>query len=155
MSKIVLSIVFFLASFFSFAQSKKAKVDTIPAPMPLTFATYWGPVATGNALAAQIAAITPAAILVRDNAGKLYPVNAFRINYKFKSTYRDDESGQTKSMNDLRVGDFNNTAQLSQVWAESIKDNVKPGDTILFNQVLFRNVKGKLQLAPALKIVVR
>jgi hypothetical protein len=112
-------------------------------------------VATGNALAAQIAAIAPAAILVRDNAGKLYPVNAFRINYKFKSTYRDDESGQTKSMNDLRVGDFNNTAQLSQVWAESIKDNVKPGDTILFNQVLFRNVKGKLQLAPALKIVVR
>jgi len=53
------------------------------------------------------------------------------------------------------VGDFNNTAQLSQVWAESIKDNVKPGDTILFNQVLFRNVKGKQQLAPALKIVVR
>jgi hypothetical protein len=112
-------------------------------------------VGTGNALAAQIAAISPAAILVRDNTGKLYPVNAFRINYKFKSTYRDDESGQTKSRSDLRVGDFNNTAQLSQVWAGSIKDNVKPGDTILFNQVLFRNVKGKLQLAPALKIVVR
>ena len=150
-----MSIVFFLVSNFSFAQSKKVKVDTIPAPMPLTFATYWGPVATGNALAAQIAAISPAAILVRDNTGKLYPVNGFRINYKFKSTYRDDESGQTKSMSDFRVGDFNNTAQLSQVWAESIKDNVKPGDTILFNQVLFRNVKGKLQLAPVLKIVVR
>ena len=155
MSKIVLSIVFFLASIFSFAQSKKTKVDTVATAMPLTFTTYWGPVATGNALAAQIAAIAPAAILVRDNAGKLYPVNGFRINYKFKSTYRDDESGQTKSMSDLRVGDFKNTAQLSQVWAESIKDNLKPGDTILFNQVLFRNIKGKLQLAPALKIVVR
>ena len=142
MSKIVLSIVFFLASIFSFAQSKKAKVDTIPAPMPLIFATYWGPVATGNALAAQIAAIAPAAILVRDNAGKLYPVNAFRINYKFKSTYRDDESGQTKSMNDLRVGDFNNTAQLSQVWAESIKDNVKAGDTIYSIRYFFEMSKG-------------
>lgn len=155
MSKIVLSVVFSLVSCFSIAQPKKAKVDTVATVMPLTFATYWGPLGTGNALAAQIAAITPAAILVKDNAGKLYTVNAFRINYKFKSTYRDDESGQTKSMNDLRVGEFNNTAQLSQVWAESIRDNVKPGDTILFNQVLFRNVKGKLQLAPALKIVVR
>jgi hypothetical protein len=155
MSKIVLSIVFSLLSCFSNAQSKKAKHDTVAIAMPLIFSTYWGPVGTGNAPAAQIAAIAPAAILVRDNAGKLYPVNGFRINYKFKSTYRDDESGQTKSMSDLRVGDFNNTAQLSQVWAESIKDNVKPGDTILFNQVLFRNVKGKQQLAPALKIVVR
>ena len=155
MSKAVLSIVFSVASLFSFAQAKKAKVDTIQTPVPLIFAPYWGPVGTGNALAAQVAAIAPAAILVRDNTGKLYPVNAFRINYKFKSTYRDDESGQTKSMNDLRVGDFNNTAQLSQVWSESIKDNVKAGDTILFNQVLFRNLKGKLQLAPVLKIVVR
>jgi len=155
MSKIVLSILFSLVSCYSIAQPKKAKVDTLATAMPLTFATYWGPVGTGNALAAQIAAISPAAILVRDNTGKLYPVNAFRINYKFKSTYRDDESGQTKSRSDLRVGDFNNTAQLSQVWAGSIKDNVKPGDTILFNQVLFRNVKGKLQLAPALKIIVR
>ena len=155
MSKIVLSILFSLVSCYAIAQPKKAKVDTLATAMPLTFATYWGPVGTGNALAAQIAAISPAAILVRDNTGKLYPVNAFRINYKFKSTYRDDESGQTKSRSDLRVGDFNNTAQLSQVWAGSIKDNVKPGDTILFNQVLFRNVKGKLQLAPALKIVVR
>ena len=155
MIKIVLSILFSLVSCYSIAQPKKAKVDTLATAMPLTFATYWGPVGTGNALAAQIAAISPAAILVRDNTGKLYPVNAFRINYKFKSTYRDDESGQTKSRSDLRVGDFNNTAQLSQVWAGSIKDNVKPGDTILFNQVLFRNVKGKLQLAPALKIVVR
>ena len=155
MSKIVLSIVFSLVSCFSVAQSKKVKVDTLATAMPLTFTTYWGPVGTGNAPAAQIAAIAPAAILVKDNAGKLYPVNGFRINYKFKSTYRDDESGQTKSRSDLRVGDFNNTAQLSQVWAGSIKDNVKPGDTILFNQVLFRNVKGKLQLAPALKIIVR
>ena len=155
MSKIVLSIVFSLVSCFSVAQSKKVKVDTLATAMPLTFTTYWGPVGTGNAPAAQIAAIAPAAILVKDNAGKLYPVNGFRINYKFKSTYRDDESGHTKSMQDLRVGDFNNTSQLSQVWAESIKDNVKPGDTILFNQVLFRNLKGKQQLAPALKIVVR
>jgi len=155
MSKIVLPIVFSLVTLISFAQPKKSKPDTVATAMPLTFVTYWGPVGTGNALAAQIAAIAPAAILVRDNEGKLYPVNAFRINYKFKSTYRDDESGQTKSMPDLRVGDFNNTSQLSQVWAESIKDNVKSGDTILFNQVLFRNVKGKLQLAPVLKIVVR
>lgn len=137
------------------AQPKKGVPTPETLVAPMVFFSSWGPVGNGTAPAAQIAAIAPAAVLVKDNTGKLYPVNTFRINYKFKSTYRDDESGQIKSMADLRVGDFNNTAQLSPVWAESIKDNVKAGDTILFNKILFRNAKGKLQLAPDLKIAVR
>ncbi len=144
-----------MASFFAMSQPKKATIPQTDASAPLVFSSYWGPVGRGEALAAHIAAIAPAAILVRDNAGKLYTVNAFRINYKFKSTYRDDESGQTKTVSDLRVGDFNNTAQLSNAWAESIRDNVKVGDTILINKILFRNAMGKLQIAPELKIVVR
>jgi hypothetical protein len=155
MGRFNLLIVFSLVSLFAMSQQKTSKIQQAPVAAPLVFSSFWGPVGTGEAPAAQIAAIAPAAILVRDNTGKLYAVNAFRINYKFKSTYRDDESGQTKSMADLRVGDFNNTAQLSTVWAESIKDNVKVGDTILINKILFRNAMGKLQMAPELKIAVR
>jgi len=155
MGRFNLVIVFSLACLFAMSQKKKSIVPQETVAAPLVFSSFWGPVGTGAALAAQIAAIAPAAVLVRDNTGKLYAVNAFRINYKFKSTYRDDESGQTKSIADLRVGDFNNTAQLSTVWAESIKDNVKVGDTILINKILFRNAMGKLQMAPELKISVR
>lgn len=155
MGRLNLVIVFSLACLFAMSQKKKSMVPQETVITPLVFSSFWGPVGNGAAPAAQIAAIAPAAVLVRDNTGKLYAVNAFRINYKFKSTYRDDESGQTKSMADLRVGDFNNTAQLSNVWAESIKDNVKVGDTILINKILFRNAMGKLQMAPELKIAVR
>ncbi len=121
----------------------------------VSFRTQWGPVFSGNALAAQVASIAPAAILVKDNNGKLYEVSSFRINYKFKSSYRDEEAGSTKFMNDLRVSEFSNTAQLPDYWVSSIKDNIKSGDEIIFNKILFRNKSGKLQLAPELRILVQ
>jgi hypothetical protein len=47
----------------------------------VSFRSSWGPVLSGNALAAQVASIAPAAILVKDNNGKLYEVSSFRINF--------------------------------------------------------------------------
>jgi hypothetical protein len=119
------------------------------------FRASWGPVTNGTAVAAQIAAIAPAALLVKDNRGQVHEVTSFRINYKFKSTYRDDESGTLKTMNDLRVSDFAGTAHLPDYWAASIKDNIRAGDEIIFNKILFRNPSGKLQMAPELRITVR
>ncbi|MFN6373777.1 MAG: hypothetical protein ACK4YD_01295 [Chitinophagia bacterium] len=139
-------------------QQKGKSVAKLPEPqvaVPLAYTSSWGPVISGNALAAQIAAIAPAAILVKDSNGKLYTVESFRLLYKFKSTYRDEEKGETKSRADLRVGDFTNTSRLSEVWYESIKDNVKAGDTIIVNRILFRNPSGKLQMAPEIRIGVR
>lgn len=150
--KISFTVMLVLVLNASFAQSKSVTATQTAAQV---FSATWGPVASGSSLAIQVASIAAAPILVKDAKGNAYPVNSFRMNYKFKSTYRDDESGQLKSMNDLRVADFSNTAQLSQVWYESIKDNVKPGDTVLINKILFRNASGKLQLAPDIRIAVK
>lgn len=136
------------------------KASTVPKtavqqPDSIFFLSYWGPVSSGRAPVAQIAAIAPAALLVKDNKGLVFQVASFRINYKFKSTYRDDESGNVKTMSDLRVSDFSGTGQLPDYWAASIKDNIKPGDEIIFNKILFKNKSGKLQMAPELRITVQ
>jgi hypothetical protein len=91
--------------------------------------------------------------MVKDNNGVFYSVVSFRINYMFKGSYRDDETQEVKIVNDLRVGDFYDTAQLPTVWVESIQQNIKSGDVILFSKIMFRNKVGKLQLAPELKII--
>lgn len=141
--------------------SSGSATSASPSPAAATeadafsFRFSWGPIVSGNALAAQVASIAPAAILVKDNNGKLYEVSSFRINYKFKSSYRDEEAGSTKLMNDLRVSEFSGTAQLPDYWVSSIKDNIKAGDEIIFNKILFRNNMGKLQLAPELRITVQ
>lgn len=137
----------------AYAQGGKIK-PSVSSNAAITFTSTWGPVKSGNAPAAQIASIAPAAIFVKDNAGISYLVKSFRMNYKFKSAYKDDETEQIKYRSDLRVGEFADTAQLSKVWIDSIKDNVKAGDTILINKILFRNKAGKFQLAPDIRIAV-
>ncbi len=129
---------------------KKINNNTITSVV--TYKSSWGPITSGNAPIVQINSIAPAAILVKDNSGVLYPVVSFRINYMFKSTYRDDETQEVKLVKDLRVSDFYNRAQLTPEWVESIRDNIKAGDEILFNKIMFKNKSGKLQLAPDLKI---
>lgn len=150
-------LLFFILLFFSqvlLGQGNK-KSNTLKEPAIVTYKSSWGPIHTGNAPLAQILAIAPAAILVKDNSGNLYPVLSFRINYIFKSTYRDDETQELKLVKDLRVSDFYDTAQLPAVWIESIRDNIKAGDEILFNKIIFKNKSGKTQLAPDLKIIAQ
>lgn len=150
----ILMVVYLLCFNAAFAQKTKP-VTGNATPEVLTFSSSWGPVKSGNAPAAQIAAIAPAAVFVKDNKGQAYVVQSFRINYKFRSSYKDDETEQLKYRDDLRVGDFSQSSQLPQVWSESIKDNVKSGDSILINKILFRNQSGKLQMAPDIRIAVK
>jgi len=139
----------------AFTQVKKKPVDKpVEKSVPIVYTSYWGPITSGNISAEQIKAILAAAIFVKDNKYQSYIVSGFRINYSFKGSFKDEETGNTKSMKDLRVNDFNNKNTLPQPWIESIKDNIKPGDVILFNKILFRNKEGKLQMAPDIRITV-
>lgn len=150
---ILLGSIFFVPAF---SQNKK-KVDTKPIVVaaPLMYTSVWGPIKNGEALSAQVVSTLPAPLLVKDNTGVAYSVSGFRINYSFKSTYKDEETQQAKSIKDFRVMDINHSNKLTSDWIESIKDNIKPGDQILFNKILFRNASGKLQYAPDLKITVQ
>jgi hypothetical protein len=138
----------------AYVQTGKVSTGGLSTEAPIYF-SQWGPLKSGSHTAVQVGAIAPAAIVVKDQMGTLYSVVSFRINYKFKSTYKDGETEEMKSIWDLRVSDFNQTAQLSKPWVESIKDNIKAGDTILINKIIFKNTSGKTKLAPDLKIAVR
>ena len=151
MKNLIISLLLLISFNSIFCQTKKVLVET---PNPLTYTSFWGPVSSGNIKSAQIIAIVQAPILVKDNLGQLYKVSDFRINYSFSGSYKDESSGQVKSMKDLRVADFNNVNVLSSVWSESIKDNIKPGDKIIMNKIFFINKNGKMMIAPDLRITV-
>jgi hypothetical protein len=139
----------------AFSQSKKKQPEKpVEKAVPVVYSSHWGPITSGTISAAQIIAISPAIIHVKDNKNDSYTVSGFRMNYSFKGTFKDEETGNTKTMKDLRVNDFNNKNVLPQPWIESIKDNTKAGDVILINKILFRNKEGKLQMAPDIRITV-
>ena len=147
------SLILFLSLANSNAQVKPKVLPTAETP-PLTYQSFWGPVKSGGVSASQIKATAQAPILVRDNNKAVYEVIGFRISYVFKASSKDEQSGEIKSINDLRVSDYNNTNTLPAPWFESIRDNVKEGDQIIFSKIIFKNSTGKRLLAPEIRITV-
>ena len=139
--------------FNSYTQIKPKTLIKIET-QPIVYQSYWGPVKSGVVSASQIKATAQAPILVRDNNKGVYEVIGFRISYVFKGSAKDEQSGEIKSVNDLRVSDFNNTSTLPAQWFESIRDNVKEGDQIIFSKIIFKNSSGKRMLAPEIRITV-
>jgi hypothetical protein len=153
MKSAMLSIFLLLSLYNSFAQVKP-KTLINPETQPLVYQSYWGPVKTGVVSSSQIKASAQAPILVRDNNKGVYEVIGFRISYLFKGSTKDEQSGEIKSVKDLRVSDFNNTNTLPAQWFESIRDNVKEGDQIIFSKIIFKNSSSKRFLAPDIRITV-
>jgi hypothetical protein len=92
---------------------------------------------------------------VKDEKGVIYPLKSFRINYTFKSTYRDEETDKVREVKDFRAYDFYNTNRLSEDWRNSIRDNVKAEDEMLINNVVVKLKNGKSFFAPELKLKVQ
>jgi hypothetical protein len=153
MKSTILSL-FLLFSLFNSNAQVKPKTIIKPETQPIIYQSYWGPVKSGVVSASQIKASAQAPILVRDNNKGVYEVIGFRISYVFKGSIKDEQSGEIKSVNDLRVSDFNNTNVLSAQWFESVRDNVKEGDQIIFSKIIFKNSSGKRLLAPEIRITV-
>jgi hypothetical protein len=153
MKSTILSL-FLLFSLFNSNAQVKPKTIIKPETQPIIYQSYWGPVKSGIVSASQIKASAQAPILVRDNNKGVYEVIGFRISYVFKGSIKDEQSGEIKSVNDLRVSDFNNTNVLSAQWFESVRDNVKEGDQIIFSKIIFKNSSGKRLLAPEIRITV-
>jgi hypothetical protein len=153
MKSTILSLFLLFSLFNSYAQVKP-KTIIKPETQPIIYQSYWGPIKSGVVSASQIKASAQAPILVRDNNKGVHQVIGFRISYVFKGSTKDEQSGEIKSVNDLRVGDFNDTNTLSAPWFESIRDNVKEGDQIIFSKIIFKNSSGKRMLAPEIRITV-
>jgi len=153
MKSTILSL-FLLFSLFNSNAQVKPKTIIKPETQPIIYQSYWGPIKSGVVSASQIKASAQAPILVRDNNKGVHQVIGFRISYVFKGSTKDEQSGEIKSVNDLRVGDFNDTNTLSAPWFESIRDNVKEGDQIIFSKIIFKNSSGKRMLAPEIRITV-
>jgi hypothetical protein len=133
-----------------FAQVKKTPTDTIPQ-----FFVSFGNLPSGSCDLVQLKRNIDSAITVKDKKGVSYKIIRFRINYSFTNSFRDSETELLKKVKDFRAADFYDTAFLSKNWAESIKDNAKPGDEILFNWIIVRQRNGKNLLVADWKTTIK
>ncbi|MGL6269768.1 MAG: hypothetical protein ACRC2O_17670 [Chitinophagaceae bacterium] len=150
------SIFLFLYLFtcvFCVAQQKPA-AKTANAGLP-KLTVMLGGSKSGNISVKQLQNIIDSPLLVKDEKGVIYPLKSFRINYTFKSTYRDEETDKVREVKDFRAYDFYDTNRLSEDWRNSIRDNVKVDDEMLINNVVVKLKNGKSFFAPELKLKVQ
>jgi hypothetical protein len=119
------------------------------------FRVRWGNSLGGNVSAEMVKQQADSPLVVFDQKGKRYPVVSFSVYYKFNSSYKDEETGRTKTIRELRVGDFDGTDRFTQLWRESVRDNVKAEDEIRFRNILVRMPNGKKMAAPETVFTVR
>jgi hypothetical protein len=150
------TIILFLCLFagnFCWSQQKPA-AKPASTSLPKLTVTLGGS-KSGNITAARLQQIVDSPLVVKDEKGVVYPLKSFRINYTFKSTYKDEETDKVREVKDFRAYDFNNTDRLSEDWRNSIKDNVKKEDEMLINNVVVRLKNGKSYFAPELRLKVQ
>lgn len=152
MKYLFLIAILFAGQWQVLAQQKTNKPATTSVPK---FILKWGNRSGGEISAAQVQQLVDSPLVALDEKGKRYVVAGFSINYTFKASYKDEESGQLKQVKDFRSNDFDNTDRLTDLWRDSVKDNAKKEDEILFNKVRVKLPNGKLMAGPDLRFSVK
>lgn len=153
MKNVLVLILLTIYGSYAIAQQKPATKPATTALPKLTVSL--GGSKSGNITIARIKEIADSPLVVKDEKGITYAIKSFRINYTFKSSYKDEETQQVRTVKDFRAYDFSNTDRLSEDWRNSIKDNVKRDDEMLINNVVVRQKNGKSFFAPELRLKVQ
>ncbi|OJY81648.1 MAG: hypothetical protein BGP14_02350 [Sphingobacteriales bacterium 44-15] len=137
-----------------FAQDKSKKPAAPAATVPKITVSI-GSVRGGEISAESLSRIIDSAVTAKDANGNTYPIVRFRVLYKFKSTYQDQDTGEKKNSDDMRTTDFSNTSVMSQLWRQSIKDNIKPGDEMIIDNIIVKLKNGNKLMTPSMTFKVR
>lgn len=154
MKKLLLSILFisWMGVSILMAQTKPKTTTAVATEIPkisITLGGYKG----GNITSDIFSQLVDSSLTARDARGSTYPIVRFRLLYRFKSSYEDPETGQKRTVNDMRANDFD-SARMSELWAQSIKDNITTGDEITLDNIIVKLKNGTKVMAPALSFKV-
>ena len=149
MKKLIYLFVFFSATAV-LAQNKKPAASTALPKIAITIGGYKG----GDITSDILSRIIDSSLVARDQKGNKYAIARFRSIYKFKSSYEDPDTGERKTTDDMRVNDFSDTNVMSELWRQSIKDNIVKVDQMILDNVIVQLKNGTKILAPAITFKV-
>ena len=152
--KKVLLFLLLLSSFHVFAQNKNKKPETVPSQTLPKVSMSIGGLKGGEITPEILSKIIDSSLVAKDEKGETYSIVRFRVFYKFKSSYKDEDTGETKTTNDLRTNDFANTGLMSELWRQSVKDNIQKGDEMTLDNIIVRLKNGSKMMTPAITFKV-
>jgi hypothetical protein len=150
-------IACFAGSIPALAQNKPAvKQPATPAAAKsaLRFRTTWNNFLSDTVPRPDILKIADSPLVVRDQKNNKFPVIAFEFTYESREVGINDTTNKPVIYSDF-TGEVFKTDRLSPLWSKHVKETLKPGDVLYFNNIIVKYAEDKLYRVPPLKFFVR
>lgn len=93
-------------------------------------------------------------LTITDDKKTAYSISSYQCLYKRKAVTEDEVTGKVSPINST-VAQLFKTTPLSDIWIKTIADQLKPGEEILFFDIVAKDAQGHLMFAPNLKLTVQ
>jgi hypothetical protein len=131
--------------------SQEVRKPVTKGKVPVITASIGG-LTTGSYSLATVKSIIDSALVLKDAAGKKYPVNRCSFLYKRKLSFKDEETGETKITWEYVNKELRNNAPLENYYKAILKEDLKKGEALIFGKILADSQKG--YMVPVKEIVI-
>ncbi|WP_326994070.1 hypothetical protein [Chitinophaga sp. 212800010-3] len=121
---------------------------------PKKLRSTWGIFLSDTLSKTEVIKLLDSALVVRDEKNVRYPVISFALTYEKHEPYLNDTTGQVAVYKDYTGENFK-SATLSPLWSNGLKDQLKSGDILYFDEIIVRYTGDKLYKAPPIQITVK
>jgi hypothetical protein len=149
----------FLISLF-FTQSLSAQ-RTKPKPVaqkiikPIKFTASIGGYKNGDQITKLVAEnIIGQPLNIFDDKKNAYQISSYEFLYREIVNSEDENSGKPYKTTSVKSSLFK-TTPLPNNWLNMLKENLKPGEELMFFAIIVKDGKGNVMYAPDLKITIK
>jgi hypothetical protein len=158
-TKIILLSFFTLVTIFSAnAQKKKAttskKTIIKKSELPVLKTYLGGYSDTATVSAQELFKLIDSPIRVTDKQNNLYTITYYQFLFKRRVMSEDETTGKPFPTTSMISDNFKATP-LPKVWIDNIRQDIKPGEEMLFFDIIVKDSKGVVMYAPNLKILTK
>jgi len=99
-------------------------------------------------------AIIAMPLKIADAKNKEYSISSYQFIYKRREVTEDEQTGKTSPTSSISSDRFK-TTPLPELWVNTIRDELKPGEELFFFDIIVKDTQGRVMYAPDLKIIVQ
>jgi hypothetical protein len=93
-------------------------------------------------------------LVIRDEKNKIYEISSYEFLYRKFVTSEDEETGKAYRTSQVRSQLFKATP-LKLSWLNFVREDLKPGEELMFFAVIVKDGKGNVMYAPDLKLTIK
>jgi hypothetical protein len=95
-----------------------------------------------------------APLVITDDKKNEYTLTYYNVLYKRRVVTEDEQTGKTSPATSV-VSDHFKTTPLPELWVNTLREQLQPGEELLFFDIIVKDQQGRVMYASNLKLMVR